>query len=82
MKTATVRDLRVTFPKVERWLNAGESIQIKKRNRIVGVLVPPVRESKMVMPDFLARMEQIFPKSFHGGDDLVRELIEDRDSGE
>jgi antitoxin (DNA-binding transcriptional repressor) of toxin-antitoxin stability system len=61
MKTASVRDLRVTFPKVEKWLNAGESIQITKRNRVVGVLVPPIQKKELHMPDFKVRMSEIFP---------------------
>jgi hypothetical protein len=80
MKTATVRDLRVTFPKVEKWLNAGESIQITKRNRVVGVLMPPIRKKKLILPDFEERMSEIFPSKFCAGDNLVRELIAERDS--
>jgi antitoxin (DNA-binding transcriptional repressor) of toxin-antitoxin stability system len=80
MKTATVRDLRVTFPKVEKWLNAGESIQITKRNRVVGVLVPPIQKKELHMPDFEVRMSEIFPSKFCAGDNIVRELIAERDS--
>lgn len=39
MKTASVRDLRYDFPKVEAWLKAGEEIQITKRNKVIGLLV-------------------------------------------
>ncbi len=39
MKTASVRDLRYDFPKVEAWLKAGEEIQITKRNKVIGRLV-------------------------------------------
>jgi antitoxin (DNA-binding transcriptional repressor) of toxin-antitoxin stability system len=39
MKTASVRDLRYDFPKVEAWLKAGEVIQITKRNKVIGRLV-------------------------------------------
>lgn len=80
MKTASVRDLRVTFPKVEKWLNAGESIQITKRNRVVGVLVPPIQKKELHMPDFEERMSEIFPSKFCAGDNIVRELIAERDS--
>ena len=39
MKTASVRDLRYDFPKVEAWLKAGEVIQITTRNKVIGRLV-------------------------------------------
>lgn len=40
MKTASVRDLRYDFPKVEAWLKAGEEVQITKRNKVIGKLTP------------------------------------------
>jgi hypothetical protein len=33
MKSATVRDLRNRFPRVARWLDAGETVRIVKRGR-------------------------------------------------
>lgn len=41
MKTATVRQLRTTFPKIERWLAEGESVAITKHKKIVAELTPP-----------------------------------------
>lgn len=79
MKNATVRDLRVTFPKVEKWLKAGESVRITKRNRVVGFLVPPERKEGVKMPDFASRMEFLFPSKFKGGDAMIQRLIEERD---
>jgi len=56
MKTATIRDLRYDFPKIEAWLKTGEEIQITKHNKPVAVLrksdqatTPPA------LPDFEAR---------------------------
>ncbi|TDU68030.1 antitoxin (DNA-binding transcriptional repressor) of toxin-antitoxin stability system [Prosthecobacter fusiformis] len=50
MKTATIRDLRYNFPKLEAWLRNGEEIQITKHNKPVAKLVkdkdaapPPAR---------------------------------------
>jgi antitoxin (DNA-binding transcriptional repressor) of toxin-antitoxin stability system len=64
MKTATVRDLRYDFPKIEAWLRAGEEIQITKRSKPLGRFLP---ESKAVkkkplppLPDFKARARRIF----------------------
>ena len=40
MKRASVRDLRYDFPKVEKMLAEGESIEITKRNQVIGTLTP------------------------------------------
>jgi len=41
MRTATIRDLRYDFPKLEAWLRAGEEIEITKHSRPVAHLSPP-----------------------------------------
>ena len=48
MKTASVRDLRYDFPKVEAWLKAGEEVQITKRNKVIGKLTPEKPEPEKV----------------------------------
>jgi antitoxin (DNA-binding transcriptional repressor) of toxin-antitoxin stability system len=64
MKTATVRDLRYDFPKIEAWLRAGEEIQITKRSKPLGRVIPESRASKKKKlpppPDFAARRNRIF----------------------
>lgn len=61
MKTATVRELRTSFPRVERWIADGEAVQITKRRKVVATLVPPVRHGVPVtMPDFAARVRATF----------------------
>ena len=40
MKTATVRELRNEFPRIEAWVNEGESINISKRGKIIATLIP------------------------------------------
>ncbi len=40
MKTATVRELRHEFPRIEAWIHEGESISISKRGKIIATLVP------------------------------------------
>jgi antitoxin (DNA-binding transcriptional repressor) of toxin-antitoxin stability system len=40
MKTATVRELRNEFPRIEAWVHEGESINISKRGKIIATLVP------------------------------------------
>jgi antitoxin (DNA-binding transcriptional repressor) of toxin-antitoxin stability system len=61
MRTATVRDLRYNFRRVERLLAEGEPIQITKRKRVVAKLMPPDPPAEPPkMPDFLARMKKIY----------------------
>ncbi len=64
MKTASVRDLRYDFPKVEAWLKAGEEVRITKRNKVIGRLMPDTAEVAKV-PKFdgaahKARLRQIW----------------------
>jgi len=61
MRQASVRDLRYNFPEVEKLLARGEEVQITKRKRVIGRLVPerPV-EPPPQWPDFVARAKKIF----------------------
>ena len=59
MKGATVRDLRYRFSEIEARLRQGEEIEIRKRKRVVGRLVP-VRPKASAYPDFEARARKIF----------------------
>jgi antitoxin (DNA-binding transcriptional repressor) of toxin-antitoxin stability system len=52
MKTATVRQLRTAFPRIESWLAEGETVAITKRKKVVANLSPPPRPVK---PDFAKR---------------------------
>ena len=63
MKTATVRDLRYDFPKIEAWLAGGEEILITKHSKPVARIshassapnkkLPP-------QPDYEARLRRIW----------------------
>ena len=52
MKTATIRELRSHFPRLEALLFEGESIAITKRKRVVATLCPA---GDTAQPDFRAR---------------------------
>ena len=62
MKTATVADLRNRFPRVFRWIEEGESVEVTRRGRVVARLVPvkPARPKKFRVPDFAAMQRDIF----------------------
>ncbi|MCW1925569.1 hypothetical protein OKA05_23625 [Luteolibacter arcticus] len=62
MKTATVRDLRNDFAKLEAWLGEGEEIRIERRGEPIAMLTPlKVAEGeKIKIPDFEARRRAIW----------------------
>ena len=60
MKTATLRDLRNDFGKLENWLKEGEEVRIHRRNRLVAVLSAPPPDMEMAprLPDFGKRRRE------------------------
>lgn len=63
MKTATIRDLRNSFPRVAEWIKEGESVEITRSGKPFARL-EPIDSSKSTpptMPDFLARLHKHFP---------------------
>lgn len=63
MKTATVRDLRYDFPKIEAWLEGGEEVLITKHSKPVARLSPPSAAGGKPLPplpDFEARRKRIW----------------------
>ncbi|MCE0496466.1 MAG: hypothetical protein LV481_00780 [Methylacidiphilales bacterium] len=75
MKTATVRQLRTEFPRIEGWLAEGESVTITKHKVIVAELMAP-RPAK---PNFARRFSVKVKRrpSVKGAVDL---LLEERGS--
>lgn len=59
MKRASVRDLRYSFPKIERLLRQGEEIEITKRRRVIARLLPE-NPQPAKMPDFLKDLREIY----------------------
>ena len=74
INTRQLRDTRQLFS----WLEAGEVVELRKRNRVVARIVPESpRIEPVKMPDFVARRRAIF------GDLVltpVADLIADRES--
>jgi antitoxin (DNA-binding transcriptional repressor) of toxin-antitoxin stability system len=62
MKTATVRELRNEFPRIEAWVHEGESINISKRGKVIATLVPALgAASSQPRPpkvDIMARLRE------------------------
>ena len=66
MKTATVRDLRYDFPKIEAWLAGGEEILITKHSKPIGRFTPETASEKppACLPDFHARAKKTWKGRF------------------
>ena len=63
MKTATIRDLRYDFPKLEAWLAGGEEILITKHSKPVAKISLPTEEISGKLPpppDYAARRKRIW----------------------
>jgi antitoxin (DNA-binding transcriptional repressor) of toxin-antitoxin stability system len=78
MKTATVRDLRNSFARISRWLEAGETVEVTKRGQLFARISPatPRKPKRVIRPDFMARLRadfdnQIIPEGAF--DDAIRD---------
>jgi len=73
MKTATVRDLRYDFPKIEAWLASGEVVLITKRSKPIARLTPDTGMERPLppLPDFEARRRRTWGDRF-----FTREEVE------
>jgi len=60
MKTATLRDLRYRFSRIETLLEDGEEIQITRRRRVIARLCPVSPMPQPRRPNFLARLKKIY----------------------
>ena len=62
MKTATVRELRNEFPRIEAWVNEGESVSISKRGKVIATLVPALGNATLQQSrpkvDIMARLRE------------------------
>jgi len=60
MRKVSVRDLRYRFSTVEDLLLRGEELEITKRKRAIGRLLPARPPKRKHRPDFLARLKKIY----------------------
>lgn len=75
MKTASVRDLRYEFKKIERLLRQGEEVQITKRRQVIARLVPETLQHPVELPNFLRRLRATYGEKMLAlsGADLLAE---------
>ncbi|HRQ87497.1 MAG TPA: prevent-host-death protein [Bacteroidia bacterium] len=66
MKTATVRDLRYDFPKIEAWLEGGEEVLVTKHSKPIARITPDQAATKPLppLPDFEARRKRTWGDRF------------------
>ena len=68
-----MRGLRDTR-QIKAWLRAGESIEIRDRNEVIGRILPERNKAKVKdWPDFEARANKLFGDRILPGADLVIE---------
>jgi hypothetical protein len=76
MPSINLRQLRDTR-QLKIWLRAGETVELRERNSVLGRIVPETPVAKPVeWPDFEARAREIFGDRILPGADL---LIEERE---
>lgn len=66
MLTATIRDLRYDFPKIEAMLQSGQDIQITKHNKPLAVLSRPKLSGRKKVPKFDAEAHMAWLKETWG----------------
>lgn len=75
MKTTTIRELKHDTTTVLSWVAGGETVEVRRRHKPVAMLMPPKRKSRVVRPDFNARLKAIYGRKLLAttGTDLVAE---------
>ena len=71
-----MRDLRYRFREVVSLLNEHEEILITKRKRVIAKLIPSPPVTPLRMPDFLARVKEIYqnePVKIRGAELIAKE---------
>jgi len=74
MRSLNLRQLRDTR-RLKTWLRAGNTVELRERNRVIARIVPEKAEEKPVKwPDFAARRKEIFgDRVLTVVDDLIRD---------
>jgi antitoxin (DNA-binding transcriptional repressor) of toxin-antitoxin stability system len=74
MPSVNIRQLRDTR-RLKAWLRAGNTVELRERNRLIARIVPEKQEeSRVHYPDFAARRKKIFgSRVLPAVDFLIRE---------
>jgi antitoxin (DNA-binding transcriptional repressor) of toxin-antitoxin stability system len=60
MKTTTIRELKHATSTVLGWVAAGETVEVRRRDRPVAILSPPRRVRSGTKPDFAERLRAVY----------------------
>lgn len=75
MPSVNLRELRNT-PQLMSWIESGQVVELRKRNRVVARIVPETpQRNEVAWPDFEARLKRNFGDKVLPGADL---LVEER----
>jgi len=68
MPSVNIRQLRDTR-RLKAWLQAGKTVELRERDRLIARIVPPREERPVEWPDFEARSRKIL------GDKLLPNMV-------
>jgi antitoxin (DNA-binding transcriptional repressor) of toxin-antitoxin stability system len=60
MHTVTVRELRNNFAQIAAWLEAGETLTLTRRGKVLGRIEPELTKQEVEWPDFAARHRELW----------------------
>lgn len=63
MKTASIRDLKHETSAVLSWVEQGESVEVRRRNRPVALLSPLPHRRPPELPDYAGRLKRAYGKT-------------------
>lgn len=79
MPSVNLRQLRDTR-QLKAWLEAGETVELRERNRVLGKIVPEQHKEKRTVewPDFAARLKEMWGDRVFDNKQILDEIREDR----
>lgn len=60
MRSTSIRELKHDTSTVLGWVEAGETVEVRRRNRPVAVLSPPAPRKAIPRPQFAARLRAVY----------------------
>ncbi|HSP41520.1 MAG TPA: hypothetical protein VLO11_01495 [Luteolibacter sp.] len=60
MKQASIREIKHETSRVLGMVEAGQTVEIRRRRKPVAILSPPSKAGPVEMPDFLTRLRSIY----------------------
>jgi antitoxin (DNA-binding transcriptional repressor) of toxin-antitoxin stability system len=60
MKQASIREIKHETSRVLGMVEAGQTVELRRRRKPVAILSPPMKDKAVEMPDFVARLRRIY----------------------